>query len=74
MTIFSSTNSAQSNSWYTDTEERVNNKMARPSFKKSDFDEKLVIKTGFQATGNEHGERENEKWEQNRKWDGMNEN
>ena len=41
--------------------------MARPSFKKSDVDETLMIKTG-------NGERENEKWEQNRKWDGMNEN
>ena len=48
--------------------------MARPSFKKSDVDEKLIIKTGIQATGNEHEKRENEKWEQNRKWDGMNEN
>ena len=67
MTIFSSTNSAQSDSWYPDTEERIKNKMARPSFKKSDVDEKLMIKTG-------NGERENEKWEQNRKWDGMNEN
>jgi len=74
MTIFSTTNSAQSDSLYPDTEERVKNKMARPSFKKSYFDEKLIIKTGIQATGNEHGERENEKWEQNRKWDGMNEN
>ena len=41
--------------------------MARPSFKKSDVDEKLMIKTG-------KGKRENEKWEQNRKWDGMIEN
>ena len=67
LTIFSSTNSTQSDSWYPDTEERIKNKTARPSFKKSDVDEKLVIKTG-------NGERENEKWEQNRKWDGMNEN
>ena len=58
MSIFSSTNSAKSDSWYPDTEERVKNKMARPSFKKSDFDEKLIIKTGIQATGNEHEERE----------------
>ena len=56
------------------TEERVKNKMARPSFKKSDVDEKLIIKTGIQATRNEHEKRENEKWEQNRKWDEMNEN
>ena len=56
------------------TEERVKKKKARPSFKKSDVDEKLIINTGIQATGNEHEKRENEKWEQNRKWDGMNEN
>ena len=41
--------------------------MARPSFKKSNVDETLMIKTG-------NGERENEKWEQNREWDRMNEN
>ena len=56
MTIFSSTNSAPVI--------KVKKKMARPSFKKSDVDEKLIIKTGIQATGNEHEKRENEKWEQ----------
>ena len=59
MTIFSSTNSAQSNSWYPDTEERIKKKMARPSFKKSDVDEKLIIKTGIQATENEHEKMKN---------------